>query len=271
MSAAKNWSFTINNYTEADLEKLAGAATECTYLVVGKEVGASGTPHLQCFASLKVRKRLTQVKQLFSARGHFEKSKGSPEQNRVYCVKDGDFVEYGTVPVGRGRRTDLIDVKTAIDSGLSREEVIEEFFSVYAKHHRFFDSYIALKQPARKWETENVVFWGKTGTGKTRQVYQYHEEADIYKHPGDRWFDGYTGQPIVLFDDFTGGVFPLSYLLQLMDRYPMRVPVKGGFVQWVPRKIYFTSNIDPKEWYMHAIQEHQNALKRRIKTVTHFQ
>lgn len=270
--AAKNWCFTLNNYTDTEYTKIVElGSTDCvTYLIVGKEKSQNNTPHLQGYVSLAIRKRRSQLKQLLGSRCHFEKAKGSPQQNRTYCSKDGDYIECGRLPSGKGARSDLLAVQSAIQAGNTRNDICDQFFSVYAKYSRFLDSYINEQIKPRMWQTENIVFWGKTGTGKTRQVYTFHNAEEIYKHTGERWFDGYTGQPVVLFDDFTGGVFPLSYLLQIMDRYPMKVPIKGGFVQWVPKTIYFTSNINPEDWYSGAIQEHRNALKRRINKITKF-
>jgi len=270
--AAKNWCFTLNNYTETEYNKIKefGSSQTVTYLIVGKEKGESNTLHLQGYVSLATRKRRHQVKQLLGERCHLEKAKGSPEQNRTYCSKDGDYIECGTLPARQGTRSDLLAVQSAIQAGNSRDDIRDQFFSVYAKYSRFLDAYINEQIKPRMWQTENIIFWGKTGTGKTKQVYTFHNPQDIYKHTGERWFDGYDGQSVVLFDDYTGAVFPLSYLLQLMDRYPMRVPIKGGFVQWVPKIIYFTSNIDPEDWYQGAIQEHRNALKRRIHKITKF-
>lgn len=269
--AAKNWIFTLNNWSEEEFKTLEDfAKRNAVYAIIGKETGEGGTPHLQGYVYLTKRKRLEQLKRL-SRRCHWEKAKGTPEQNRQYCSKDQDFTEYGVCPSGQGRRTDLAAVHEAIKNGCGRDELIELHFAVYARYHRFLDRYIQEQQSGRDWMPENIVYWGKTGTGKTRQVYAYHAREQIYKHTGERWFDGYRGQPIVLFDDFTGSVFPLHILLQLIDRYPMEVPIKGGFVNWVPKIIYFTSNLDPDTWYSGAHEEHQRALKRRLSTITKFE
>lgn len=114
------------------------------------------------------------------------------------------------------------------------------------------------------------IYYGDTGSGKTRAVYDKESLDDLYVHPGGHWFDGYDGQDAVLFDDFSGSCFPISYFLKILDRYPMTVPVKGGFVNWKPRRIYVTSNLNPTEWYSGAHIEHQRALRRRFTHVIHF-
>lgn len=117
----------------------------------------------------------------------------------------------------------------------------------------------------RNWLCSVIVYWGPTGAGKTRAVYDNLPSPEsIYVHPGGPWFDGYDSQPIVLFDDFGGSEFKLTYLLKLLDRYPMRVPVKGGFVSWCPQEIYITSNHAPVSWFPNAKEEHVRALMRRI-------
>jgi hypothetical protein len=59
-------------------------------------------------------------------------------------------------------------------------------------------------------------------------------------------------------------------MLKLLDRYPFRVPVKGGYVQWVPKIIYLTSNLDPTTWYQGANLKNQEAFLARISERKHF-
>lgn len=114
-----------------------------------------------------------------------------------------------------------------------------------------------------------MVYWGRTGSGKTSAVFQNATRLWIY--PGNGWFDGYDGHPQVLFDDFSGSEFKLPYLLKLLDRYPMQVPVKGDFVSWAPEEIYITSNLDPRCWFPNAHPEHVEAMFRRFTNVIRFE
>jgi hypothetical protein len=124
----------------------------------------------------------------------------------------------------------------------------------------------------RNWVCSVVVYYGPTGTGKTRAVMDnLPSPDDLWTYSGDGWFDGYDGHKIVLFDDFSGSEFKISFLLRLLDRYPMQVRIKGGFVNWCPEEIYITSNLNPDQWYPNAHQEHIDALKRRLTAVFFYQ
>lgn len=261
--------FTLNNYTEEDVTKLSILPNDVEYLVFGKEKGESGTPHLQGFVVYKKRISFSKVKLLTGDRAHIEKAKGTKQQAATYCKKDGDFVELGKVPPEQGQRTDLQLVHELLKQGASFTTIADKFPSAAI---RYGAGIIRLRQlyPRRERNVPEIaVFWGKTGVGKTRRVWEFTNHDEIWTHPGERWFDGYEGHSTVLFDDFDGSWFKIAYLLKLLDRYRFQVPIKGGYTWWVPTHIFITSNIDPKSWYPNAHQEHVDAMFRRFTTVLH--
>jgi len=274
--SAKNWCFTLNNYTVQDVEALAQKGTESLesrsifYLVFGREVGEGGTPHLQGFVAFTKRKTLAYVRNYTLLKSHCEPAKGTPAQATTYCKKDGDYQEFGVCPGGAGRRNDLAKLYELIRGGADARTIADQFPSQYIRYRRSILDCIAEQAIERNWESDVRVLWGRTGTGKTRKVFDTHESKDIYVHPGDSWFNGYEGQEVALFDDYNGSEFKLSYLLKLLDRYKMKVPVKGGYVQWIPKIIYITSNKDPQQWYNNALEEHRDAMFRRITTIEFF-
>lgn len=278
MSRSKHWCFTLNNYTETEYNHIiqlydgenSREENQITYLIVGKETGDSGTPHLQGFISFKERQRFNQVRRRISNRAHLEAARGSPLQAAEYCRKDQDFIEFGALPAGRGSRSDINQLTERIRDGVGADRIRDEFPKLFLRYSRAIEKWCTDIQPTRDWEVNVVVHWGRTGTGKTRSVFEFTNRNAIYVHPGEQWFDGYKGQSVVLFDDFNGSEFKLSYLLKLLDRYPMKVPVKGNYVNWIPKHIFITSNKNPDEWYPHAYEEHKNALKRRITLIKHF-
>lgn len=95
MSKAKRWCYTINNPSEEP----AVPEEEFSYHVYGEEVGDSGTPHYQGFIIFVKPKRLNQVRNLISDRGHYEVTKGKNSQASDYCKKDGKYKEFGQYPV----------------------------------------------------------------------------------------------------------------------------------------------------------------------------
>jgi len=267
---ARNWVFTLNNYSVDEKEHLHGNQSKFKYLIYGEEIGESGTPHLQGFVSFHKKQVLSTVRNIVSPRAHYEIARTIAEAIN-YCKKEGNFTEIGEPPKSaQGERCDLEQLHNAIKEGVPREQIRDRFFGSYLRYERSIVRYLEELSPARSWKTQVIVYWGKTGTGKTRQVFTFHSADNIYSHPGEQWFCGYDGHPIVLFDDFNGGEFKLCYLLKLLDRYPMRVPIKGGYVQWVPKVIYITSNKNPEDWYPNAYSEHRAALKRRLDVVTEF-
>lgn len=76
MSAAKNWCFTINNYTQDEMELMdvlsMKVPSEISYLVIGRETGENGTPHFQGFIQLVKKQRQNQVRNLLGGRAHVE-------------------------------------------------------------------------------------------------------------------------------------------------------------------------------------------------------
>lgn len=267
-NGAKNWCLTLNNWCDDEFIRIQDfGRSECGYIIIGKEVGETGTPHLQCYFQCSRKWTLAQLKRVLGHRPHLEVARGSPEQNRTYCSKEGDFSEIGQ-PVQRGRRSDLDGLVAKFRSGYSWEEAVESHPVLVARYGKFVDRLALKYAKPREWAPEVFVFWGQTGTGKSRRAFE--EAKDPYVHSGGQWFDGYSGESDVIFDDFGGSEFKLTYLLKLIDRYPMRVPVKGGFVNWVPRRVFFTSNYCPKEWFPNAKDEHVRALFRRFTKVVVF-
>lgn len=115
-----------------------------------------------------------------------------------------------------------------------------------------------------------IVCYGGTGTGKTHWVNEQIGERsnDAYWHPGGKWWDGYDGHDIVVFDDFRGSWWALWYMLKICQRFPMQVEVKGGMRQLTAHTIYITSNRAPDHWY-NVNNDNSAQLLRRIHTTHH--
>jgi hypothetical protein len=252
--ARKCWTFTINNYTPVELAYLKEEKEDVRYIVFQEEIGEKGTPHLQGYVQFSRKLRMKAAKTVLGCqRMHLEGSRGSPDQNRTYCTKD-DTRKEGSEPfelgemVGQGKRTDLLAVKEAIDDGQSEKELWESNFSSMVRYHRSFREYRSTTSPDRDWKTQVYVIVGPTGVGKSRECHERWPGAYWWSKGNNTWFDGYEGQEVAIFDDFHGGI-PVKQLLNLTDRYPCRVEVKGGTVKWIPKIMVFTSTQKPRTWY----------------------
>ena len=106
-NAAKNWAFTINNYSDDTIEILSNLVSsgKVSYIVFGMEVGEEGTPHLQGYLQLPKRLRFSQVKSIIGGSGHLDREyqNSTPTANQTYCKKGGDFLEFGSISHKAGR------------------------------------------------------------------------------------------------------------------------------------------------------------------------
>lgn len=261
----RNFVFTINNpEEELDLEDWM------SYLVYQKERGENGTEHYQGYCEVKGNaKSLDWLKKHFSARAHYEPRRGTQAQAIEYCKKEDTRVsgpyEYGE-PKEQGKRTDLMELAELAKTGVRKRHAFEELPSCYMRHHKAFAHIQTLYKP-EPVEREVILLIGPPGAGKTRYVHDNHE--DFWQTPlqKEMWFDGYDGQEVALIDDFQGQM-PLTLLLQLLDRYVVQVPIKGGFTWWTPKKIYVTSNYEISEWYDYEKRnEARAALERRFSEI----
>lgn len=200
--------------------------------------------------------------------------RGSRDQARDYCRKeesriDGPF-EFGSWSEKTpGRRTDLEGLMEGVRNGKSDLEIYEEMPESAARFYKFVERYRFLYQQRKNsgWrDVTTVVYVGAAGTGKTRKAFE--EDPGLYKlDTGSTvWFDGYTGQRTLLIDDFYGWI-QYGWLLNILDGYPLRLPIKGGHTWAAWTRVIITSNRDMHEWYKDGLTP---ALNRRISDVVRF-
>jgi len=274
---SKYYVFTFNNYNEGDMPVLQFRLQQISsYYVMGREVGESGTRHLQGYFELPQRKRFNKVKELLGFPSiHYERRLGTSTEASDYCKKDGDFVEHGTISTSKqGRRTDLEDLHESLKLKRSLTEISDDHFGSFLKYERSIKSYKFLHSNPRSPNNPPsvVVYYGNTGAGKTKAVWDNCVSVeDVWVYPGKGWFDGFEDHPIALFDDFRGSSLELHLLLQVLDRYPLKVRIKGAHVNWNPQEIYLTSNIHPIDWYPNVDQGSRDALLRRITNLVYFE
>lgn len=86
------WTFTFNNYLDQELIDLESwLKNNCKSYNFEKEIGKSGTKHLQGRIHLKTRRRLTELKKINSKIHWSEESNEKASIN--YCMKDAEKFE----------------------------------------------------------------------------------------------------------------------------------------------------------------------------------
>lgn len=147
MPQSKHWCFTLNNYSQDD--QLSVLPDECSYLLYGREIAGSGTPHLQGVCSFRSRTRAPS-RILFNGRAHWEVCRSLPNSIK-YCQKDGDWVELGSTNHEQGKRSDLSAFQEAVRGGLQDvNQIREEHAVVYARYPRFCLEYLRQHAPEQE-------------------------------------------------------------------------------------------------------------------------
>lgn len=216
------------------------------------------------------------AKERISNRSHLEPAKGSPEQNRTYCSKPetrlrGPY-EFGTIRMGQGTRRDLLEFNQGIREGMTNKQLIETYTQQFYKYYKVIDHVRMVYTEKRSWPMENIVYWGDSGSGKTRRALEEAGDSVYFVSKGDAnqstWWDGYEGQNTVILDDFYGWL-PWTFMLRLLDRYPFSVQYKGGSREFISKKIIITSNTAPETWYKNIPNNDFTPFRRRLTNVVH--
>lgn len=265
--------FTLNNYTSEETQNIQTflQGDEVKFAGYGLEVGEEGTPHLQGFICFKNPKMYSGLKRIPGfERMHFETMKGTVDQNITYCSKQGQYEEFGVKPQ-QGKRSDLDEVISLVESGKRIRDVAEECPIQFVKFHKGIERLITLQAPSRNWKTEVFWFWGPTGTGKSKKAFEMASESSFYvKDPTNKWWCGYEQQDVVIIDDYRRDFSTFACLLRLMDRYPMTVESKGSTTQFASKKLIITTPKGPSDTWEGRTEEDHGQLLRRIEHVVHF-
>lgn len=266
---SRNYCFT--DFKIIDLDAIYKAnETVIRYLCWGKETCPKTKKiHQQGWIQMVNPKDFTVVFKLLGGKVHLEKMLGTEFQNSKYCKKEGVFEERGQFE-SMGFRSDLEDIKKRLDVGETMYGISQHHFGDCIRYHNGFGKYKEwrLKESTKNFrKIEVIVHAGKTGSGKTRKAVE--ENPDHFLIHGDdlKWFDGYTGEKVLIIDEYSNQV-PITRMLSLLDGYQLRLAVKGGFTYANWTKIIITTNLDIL--HVNAKPEHIEALERRVTEIIDF-
>lgn len=292
---SRKWQITINNPQEHkisrdDIRASIKELKSVVYYAMCDEVGESGTPHMHIYIAAKAGLRFSTLKKRFPT-AHIEKALGSHEENRAYLKKEGEkyadkadtnlpdtFEEDGDMPEepGQGYRTDIFLLYNLIVDGATNAEIMAEYpdLAIHINRMDMIRQNVLEAEYQEKFRELTVTYiFGPTETGKTRGVLEKYGYSSVYRvtdyeHP----FDRYSGQPVLLFDEFRSSLRVQDMLL-FLEGYPLNLPARYAQRVACYTKAYIISNIDLRAQYPNVQQNEPASWKafvRRINKVIEY-
>lgn len=185
----------------------------------------------------------------------------------IYCRKSesavaGTQFEFGAKPIRVNSRVDWESVWDSAKSG----NLMAIPANVRVVSYRTIRAIAADYDEPVASVRECIVYWGPTGTGKSRRAWNEAGMDAYCKDPRSKFWCGYRNQQHIVLDEFRGGI-DISHILRWLDRYPVRVEIKGSSRPLCATKFWITSNMNPKDWYPDIDYQTQEALERRMTVI----
>ena len=259
-----HWCFTLNNPTgHIDWENLRYVR----YAIYSEEIGDNGNYHFQGYIECRRQVRLSYFRKELPG-AHLEPRHGTRDQARAYCMKqDETYIsgpyEYGVWnQKGQGHRKDIKVFVDQVKLGMFDKGLVEacpvEFVKYYKAADRIRQAFTNPRVLDKKCEV--IVYYGPTETNKSRTIMETYGIDGVYWKNDTKWWDGYSGEKTVVWQEFDGKSISVAYFNQMCDRYPFKVETKGGTMELQADTIVFSTNYDPAFWYNSNV----SAVMRRI-------
>lgn len=273
MSKTRTFVFTrFNICPDTEYQTLIGTKG-VRYLAYGLETcPTTGRMHHQgwiCFTSQIScsTKSICKIAKLLG-NAHVEPMFGSLQSNNEYCSKEATLKKFGDEPK-QGDRSDLKNVITRIRDGETTAEQIcledPVYFHMYGRTIQKAED-IHLRKRFRQWQTKGIWYYGNTGAGKSHLAFEGYSPDTHYSKPlQDHWWDGYTGQRVVILNEFRGEI-SFSELLSLVDKWPHSVPRRNREpAPFLAELVIVTSALHPQEvWKKRGVSDSMDQLYRRF-------
>ena len=259
----KWWLLTVR---EEDYQGRDNALSDSIQYIRGQlEVGEGGFRHWQICVCLREKRGLNFVRELFGGTAHCEPSRSDAAREYVWKEDtrvEGTQFERGELPMRRASKQDWEEVWQKAKEGKFEEIPSQVRICNYNNLRRIASDYGS----AVGMERSCVLYWGRTGSGKSRRAWN-EAGMDAYpKDPRTKFWDGYRGEEHVVLDEFRGNI-DIAHMLRWLDRYPVRVEIKGSSTPLRVRKIWITSNLPLESWYTDIDPLTLEALQRRIEVI----
>lgn len=266
------WAFTEYDM-DMDFEEILDQNENIRWIGCGWEICPTTLrPHWQgCVYLHNACGSLETMKEILpEAHWGMKKKHATFEDNVNYCSKGGLFEEWGDKP-DQGKRIDLIELKERIMDGASVDDIALENPVAFHQYGRTLERLqtIRLRRQHRTWYTQGIWVWGPSGVGKSHMAFEnYSYETHYIKNLNEDWWDGYTGQEVVILNEYKGQL-TLGEIFDLVDKWPKTVKYRNREpVPFLAKTVYITSSKNPYEMYTSLGKEEKSIqFERRFKTI----
>lgn len=233
----------------------------------------TGLIHIQGFLCLTRGMRLCELKKHYSKRAHWEKSRGTIEDNDRYVSKEetkicGPF-ELGQRPEGGASKTKQRwqEVQDLAKRGYTRNQILMDM-PCLAPQYRGIDAVIDSIKPPVENLREIKVFYisGSTGVGKTHHAITQFPNAFLVRGaytPG-KTFDLYQDETELILDEWSPYEWPLTLMNSILDKWkcPLSCRYANKYARW--NTVVITTNVKLSECYSACLPQQTQSFKRRI-------
>ncbi len=143
----RKWIISWNNYPPTlSLEKLQNKLIEFAkvdYLILGFEEGEKEhTKHIQGYVKFKNPQYFNSVRNILknedNTYGYIEEARGDDIDNRNYCCKQGNYIEYGRWNAKEEQCENLTEIFDDIINDLDYLEICKKYHKYVLYHYRDF-------------------------------------------------------------------------------------------------------------------------------------
>ena len=224
---------------------------------------STGTRHFHLYIEYYDGRKFSTLHRMFP-HAHIQAARGDILDIRDYISKTGkyadteaaqyndrlSFRECGTTDNEQRRKTKSRNEHIMADlrKGRTPVEILDENPELIFKNRQLSElaQMLRFDRVPNYRDVETIYICGDTGVGKTKMVFDENSARDVcritsYPDRGGLKFDSYSGQKVLVFEEFRSQV-DISSMLNYLDNYKVWLPARYSDRVSVYNKVYITSN-----------------------------